>query len=714
MPKQSKLPSQDTLNKAFAMFQQGEHRKAEALARSVLATNPRHAPLLQFIGILCDNQQRHDEAVALFSKAIQIDPLSSEGHYNLGSALLKLDRCTEAVASLERSLALQPGNYDVLNNLGLGLNGAHRYKDAERVLRQALDLAPKVATAYFSLGLALAGQRRFRESTDCFKIALAQGHHDPGAVYRYLGDVFGLQGRSLAAYECFQKALQYKPKDLTILLSLADAELFLGRYTEAAKHFATGVEIAPNNAHFVAALLFARRHVADWQDNEKLSRQLTKLLKASVVANNPYPFYILSLCDDLSVHLKVSRQFSAQQMRYAAKHDARGGKQRGGKLRVAYISCDFLNHATATLAAGLFEQHNRESFETFAYSWGEDDGSPMRRRLQGAFDHFIDISAAPDETVAQQMRDANIDIAVDLKGFTSESRCGILVTRPAPIQVNFLGYPGTMGAEWIDYIVADPFIIPCDAVQHYSEKVVFMPDCYQVNDSIRPPPGDAPERGTLGLPEQGFVFACFNNTYKITPDIFGQWMSLLTKVPGSVLWLYCQTREKEGQVAVENLRREASIRGVKPERLIFAPSAPSKEHMQRLQCADLFLDTSPCNAHTTASDALWAGVPVLTQAGKAFQARVAGSLLRAVGLPQLIASSADEYESIAFRLATDIDAYRDVRSKLGRRSCAPLFDTARFTKNIEVAYKAMWARHLEGKPPDRIDVAEISIAEVIE
>jgi len=697
--------SQDALNKAFRLFQSGQYHKAEKLARSVLGAYPSHVPLLQFVGILCHKQQKHEEALALFSKAVEIDPRSGEAHYNRGGALLSLDRCAEAVSSLERSLALRPGSYDALNNLGLALNGLHRYKEAEAVLRGAITIAPNAAAARFSLGLALEGQWRLEEAVASLRQAVELGYADPGAIYQNLGRVHGLCRESRAAIDCFQRALQYNPKSTAVLLSVAEAELRIGRYTDAASHYAAGLAIAPNDARFLTGLLHARRHVADWRDDDRLLRDLIGVIERGDASGSP--FTLLSLWDEPALHLKCSRQYAARQGVHLTPADpyTRLAKQPEHKLRVAYVSNDFRHHATAALAAGLFENHDRESFETFAFSW-EGDDSPLGRRLRATFDHFIDITATSDEDAARLIREAGIDIAVDLKGYTGGLRCGILAGRPAPIQVAFLGYPGTMGAHWIDYIVADHVVIPPDAEPHYSEKIVFLPDCYQVNDSKRERRAAAPARAGFGLPDSGFVFACFNSTHKIAPGAFKVWMRLLDRIPSSVLWLYRQGDDREGHIAAQNLRREAERHGVAADRLMFAPFAPMDEHLCRLQCADLFLDTWPYSAHTTASDSLWVGVPVLTWPGRSFQARVAASLLAAVRLPELVATSVADYEAIAFHLATNPSAYTSVRSRLNdARTSAALFDTARFTRNLEAAYKMMWSQYIAGGPPESIDLA---------
>jgi protein O-GlcNAc transferase len=370
-------------------------------------------------------------------------------------------------------------------------------------------------------------------------------------------------------------------------------------------------------------------------------------------------------------------------------------KKPGGRIKIGYLSEDYREHATAYLMAELFEKHDRARFEITAYSYGPDDNSPMRSRLMKAFDSFVDVRSFTDREAAQKIHDDGIDILIDLKGLTGESRYDIAAYRPAPVQVNFLGYPGTMGASFIDYIIADRFIIPEDQEKYYSEKVVCLPDCYQPNDTHRVIAETTPTRKECGLPEQAFVFCCFNISYKIKPQTFDIWMRLLQKLPGSVLWLF-----EANQSVNANLKQEAARRGIDPERLIFAPRARLPEHLARHRRADLFLDTLPINAHTTTSDALWAGLPVLTCAGNTFAGRVAGSLLKAAHLPELIVMSSAEYETLALQLAQQPEKLAAIRRKLEQtRLQMPLFDIEMFTRNLEKSYQTMWDIWQAGENP---------------
>jgi predicted O-linked N-acetylglucosamine transferase (SPINDLY family) len=375
----------------------------------------------------------------------------------------------------------------------------------------------------------------------------------------------------------------------------------------------------------------------------------------------------------------------------------RGPKSR---LKLGYLSADFHQHATAYLIAELFELHDRTRFEIWAYSYGADDGSALRQRLVRACDRFTDIGSSSYEAAARQIYADGIDVLVDLKGYTRGARTQILALRPAPIQVNYLGFPGTLGADFVDYIITDRFITPPDQEPFFTEQLVYLPDCYQANDRQRPIAEQTPTRRECSLPETGFVFCCFNNTYKITPEVFTIWMRLLQKLPDSVLWLL----EANPAVAT-NLRREAAARGVALERLVFAPRMSLAEHLARHCRADLFLDTLPVTAHTTGSDALWAGLPVLTCAGETFASRVAGSLLTAIGLPELITHSLAEYEARALHLAVHPNELAALRERLAQnRLTAPLFDTPRFTRHLETAYRMMWEIYLKGEPPRQIKI----------
>ena len=411
------------------------------------------------------------------------------------------------------------------------------------------------------------------------------------------------------------------------------------------------------------------------------------------------PFNHRAISDSEAQNLIVARLWAKSIPRPKALW--RGESYRHDRVRIAYLSAEFHDHATAVLIAGVFEHHDRTRFDTTAISLGADGGSAMRRRIQAAFDRFIEAPALSDTEIATMMREMEIDIAIDLNGQAGGARPGILAHRPTPVATSYLGNCGTIGVPFIDYIIADQIVIPENQVRHYTEKVVYLLNSYQCNDSRRYLPRSTSSRASAGLPEVGFVFCCFNNNYKISPRVFDVWMRLLKACPGSVLWLLA-----DDPYAMLNLRRETAARGVAPEQLVFAPRVPSDDHLERHRLADLFLDTLPVNAHATASDALWAGLPLLTCMGNTFAGRVGASLLQAIGLPELAASSLAEYEALALRLARDPAALARIRTKLAsNRGTEPLFDTARITRDLETAYMSMWERSRRGEPPESFSVA---------
>jgi len=445
--------------------------------------------------------------------------------------------------------------------------------------------------------------------------------------------------------------------------------------------------------------LHIKLQLSDWTNLDAEVSDLIAAVRAHEAATPPYEFLAVATAPE--DQLIGSRQALAEQPARPAVW--RGERYAHDRIRIGYLSADLREHPVARLAAGLFEAHDKSRFETIAFSSGPDDGSDLRHRIKSAFEDFVDVQRLSDSDLAALIRRREIDILVDLTGFTLAGRFGVLARRPAPIQVNFLGYPATMGAAWMDYIIADRTIIPAEHFQFYGERVVWLPDTYQANDDKSQTAERLPTRTECGLPENAFVFCCFNNMFKINPQIFAVWMRLLAAKADSVLWLL-----KTNATAERNLRREAKRRGIAADRLIFAPRIAVGDHLARHQQADLFLDTLPYNAHTTASDALRAGLPLVTCLGETFAGRVAASLLKAVGLPELITTSLKDYEELALKLARDPALVRSIRDRLGRnRDACRLFDTLRFTRHIESAYEAMWQAHQDGRAPAAFAVASV-------
>ncbi|HEX8030690.1 MAG TPA: hypothetical protein VF491_19595, partial [Vicinamibacterales bacterium] len=472
----------------------------------------------------------------------------------------------------------------------------------------------------------------------------------------------------------------------------------LARYDEALAAYDKAIALKPDQANIEGDRLHAKSHICDWADFDvECDHFIESIRNRNAIAP---PFLLFGIPSSAADQLLCATRWIARNHPPSESPRWRGERYHHDRIRIGYFSSDLCNHATSNLMAGMFECHDRSKFETVAISWSPNNDPEMRRRLEASFDRFVEVRDMSDDEVADLIRRFEIDILVDLKGFTGGSRTRVLGRRPAPVQVNYLGYPGTLGAPFIDYIIADRTVIPDHHREFYSEKVVALPGSYQANDDKRVIADRVFTRGEVGLAPTGFVFCCFNNNYKITPEMFDRWMRILGSVPGSMLWLL-----EANTSAAANLRKEAVARGVAAERLVFAPRVSMPDHLARHRLAGLFLDNIPCNAHTTASDALWAGLPVLTILGDTFAGRVAGSLLHAIGLPELVAESPEAYERMAVDLATHPEKLAALSTRLAaNRLTAPLFDTKRFTRHIEAAYTAMYERHRAGIAPDHIVV----------
>jgi predicted O-linked N-acetylglucosamine transferase (SPINDLY family) len=612
--------------------------------------------------------------------------------FQQAAALHQAGRLAEAEHIYDQILKFQPKHFESRFLLGVIHSQRGNYPDAIRQFDVALRLNPNNASVHNSRGVALGKLKRVTEALASFDRAIAlqpnnaESHSNRANALRELD-------RAEEALASSNRAITLKPDHAEALNNRANVLLRLKRYAEAIADLERVLSINPDFPYAKGMLLHTKMQLCDWRsfDTE------IEAVKADVRDGKPAttPFALLAESGAARDQLRCAQAWVWEKCPPAPAPIYKGDKYRHDRIRVAYVSADFGEHPTSYLLAGLIEEHDRARFKILGVSLGSGTASAMRSRITGAFDQFIDAGRKDDREVANLLRQLEVDIAVDLMGFTHESRPGIFALRPAPVHVNYLGFPATMGAEYIDYLVADRFVIPAEHQAHYSENIAYMPDCFQANDSKRSMGEQPRTRADAGLPASGFVFCAFSNSYKITPAMFDVWMRLLRQVDGSVLWLL------GGSGAVEaNLRREAHVRGIAPDRLIFAARLGYADYLRRYQLADLFLDTTPFNAGATASDALWAGLPLITCAGEAFAGRMAGSLLHAVGLPQLVAASLQDYERITLRLATDRAAIEALKAKLAqnRARCA-LFDTARFRRHVESAYHTMWQRHQAGEPP---------------
>jgi protein O-GlcNAc transferase len=641
------------------------------------------------------NAGRLEPAIEAYQRCLALDSGLPEVHNNLGTALDRAGRLEEAVECFRRAHLLDPAYVRPLVNLGRVLRLQGRASEALASLEQAFVLAPQSPAALTNLGFVLTDLGRNAEAIECLQRAialepgLAEAHHGLGKALLSAGD-------TSTALVSLQRAVTMKPSLLEARLPLAISLLLLQRLAEARAELERVLEARPDDPQALIELLNCSMRMCDWRCVEQVLQRIRSIPGGTARVT---PFVLMGVCDAPEQHLEAARTRAQAVLRDRIPLPAAATRNHG-RIRLAYVSGDFHTHATALLIAELFELHDRSGFEVLGVSLGREDGSLLRRRVLGAFAECLDAKNKSDVEVAAWLREREVDIAVDLKGYTTFSRPGIFAYRPAPVQVSYLGYPGTMAAPFIDYVIADPWVIPEVEQPFYTEKVAYLPDSYQVNDRRRRVAENSPDRVEAGLPEGGFIFCCFNNSWKITAPMFDVWMRLLSAVPGSVLWLL-----EDNAWSAQNLRREAAVRGVAPERLIFAARAPNEIHLARHRLADLFLDTLPYNAHTTTSDALWAGLPVVTCAGRSFASRVAASLLSAAGLQELIARSLHEYEALALELARSPDRLHALRAGLtARRDGSALFDTPRFCRHLEAAYRHMWLLHGEGRAPETFSV----------
>lgn len=692
---------QESLRRAIAAHQTGRLDEAERYYRAVLAAKPDQFDALHLLGVIASQRGRHEEAEALIGRAIAANPNMPSAHYNRANALRALGRKEEALAGCDRALALKPAYPEAHYNRGNVLLDLARPAEALASYDAALEQLPGLVEAWNNRGNALRALGRAPDALASYDRAIAlrpdyaEAHYNRGTVLE------GLAGPQ-AALECYDRALALRPDFPDALNNRGSVLLVLRRQKDAADTFARLVQVAPDYDYAIGKWHHALLHCNDWAQHGEATARVDAAVAAGKRAALPFSFMAVSASPE--AHLRCARTFAADRFPAASLPLWRGERYAHDRMRLAYLSADFRDHPVPILIAGVLEQHDRARFETTGVSLAPDDGSPMRRRLEGAFERFIDATRLDDGAVAQMLRSMEVDILVDLSGFTQGVRTGILARRPAPVQVNYLGFPGTMGADYIDYILADATVVPPEHHRYYAERVVTLPDMYQPNDRKRAIAAAAPTRAEAGLPAGGFVFCCFNKNYKIMPWMFDVWMRLLRQVEESVLWLL-----EANDTASANLRREAARRGVAPDRLVFAPRLRPDEHLARHALADLFLDTLPYNAHTTASDALWAGLPVLTCLGEAFPGRVAASLLKAAGLPELITRDMSAYEVLALSLVHDRAKLAGIRERLAanRASCA-LFDTDRMRRHLEAAYAAMWERYRRGEKPAAFAVEPVA------
>ena len=629
--------------------------------------------------------KRHDEAFGAYDKALSLRPDLAEAWLGRGNVHSDLKCHDDALAAYDKALTLSPDIADAWLGRGNVYYDLKRYDDALAAYDRGASLRPDNAEAWLGCGNVYFNLRRYDDALSAFDKALGR-NPDLAAACLGSGHVFLGLKHYKQAFAGYDKALSLKPDLAEAWAGRGHACAELKRHDEALLDFDNALALKPNLRGVEGARLNAKLHLCDWRN---LDAECAHLISSIRNGNaNTHPFWLLAIPSAPADQLQCAKLWVATEFPTADLPIWQGERYSHDRIRIAYLSGDFQQHVVATLLVGLFECHDRSRFDVTALSLGPSDNSELRQRLEASVAHFIDVANRGDDEIAKLVRSLQIDILVDMMGFTSNSRPGILARKSAPVQVNFLGYLGTMGAPFIDYIIADRTVIPQDQREFYSEKIAYLPNSFQPTDQRREVATTQFSRAEAGLPQDGFVFCCFNANYKIAPAAYDVWMRILKRVDGSVLWLAA-----ESLLVQQNLTAEAVARGVNAERLIFAPRIPLPEHQARLRLADLFLDTWPYNAGATASDTLWVGVPVLTLLGNSFVGRMAASVLNAIDLSELVAKTPEDYEALAIDLATNPDRLAEIKKKLAdNRLTTPLFDNKVYAKDIEAAYTEMYER----------------------
>ena len=755
---------QQLFAQGFALHQQGRLALAQACYEQVLEMQPGNSNALHMLGGIACQTKQFNRAVDLIGKAIEIDPGNAAAYFNRGTAFQELRQLDAAVQSYDKAVALKPDFAAAYSNRGIALQELKQFDAAVQSYDKAIALKPDLAEAYSNRGNALRDLKRLDAAVQSYDKAVAhrpgyaEAHYNRGnalrdlkqldaAVQSYdralalkpdLAEACSNRGQALAelrqldaallscdraialkpdyaeayssrgfalaelkqldaALQSFDRAIALKPDFSVAHANRGMALQELKQFDAAVQSYDKAIALNPHAEFLYGMRLHAKMRMCDWRDVDVEFARLSEKLERSEKACPP--FYALAITDSPSLQRKAAEIWVQDKFPPGHALAEISGRVRHDKMRIGYFSADFRDHAVSHLTAELFERHDRTRFDLIGFSLGPAANDAMRTRVAAAFDQFIDVRARSDRDVALLSRALEVDIAVDLGGFTADNRTEIFAMRAAPLQVSYIGYLGTMGAEYIDYLIADSTIIPREHQQYYAEKIICLPS-YQANDSKKRIAEKRFTREELGLPQNGFVYCCFNNNYKITPTTFDGWMRILRHVDDSVLFLYA-----DNDLAASNLQKEAVQRGVDAGRLIFGKQLPMPEYLSRYRAADLFLDTLPYNGGATASDALWAGLPVLTCIGETFAGRVAASLLNAIHLPELITRTQEEYEALAVDLASNRQRLNEIRQKLeNNRLTAPLFDTPLFARHIEAAYTTMYERYRAGLPPDHVYV----------
>jgi len=643
------------------------------------------------------NLKRNEEALGAFKKALELKPTHAEGMLLLAETLDELGQEQESLNQYDRLINQFPQHCGALSNKGIIYHRLKRYEEALEIYAQALRVEPNNAAILTNQGATLNELKRYKEALDAHERSIGINPLIP-VSWLNLGVVLQNLKRFDKALAADEQALKILPNYAEALINKGSVLTELKRYEEALNTFTHLLKITPNEKGILAQIMHLKMRLCEWSNYEEY---YLNLLEACTKGEDTcQPFISFSLFEESALQKSLAEAWSRKNTSSDSTLPKFSGGKRTGRIRIGYYSPDFKNHPVSYLIAELIELHDRNRFEVIGFSFGSDDLNLMQDRLRNSFDQFIDVKNRSDIEIASLSREMGIDIAIDLCGHTHESRSGIFSHRAAPIQLSYLGHPGTMGSRYIDYIIADPILIPTSNAAHYTEKLIHLPHSFQINDRKRAIATHKLSKKDFGLPESGTVYCCFNNNFKITPNVFRSWMKILAAVDNSVLWLL-----KDTPAVVENLSKECVKVGVDPARIIFAERIPAELYLARYRLADLFLDTCPFNGGATASDALWAGLPIITKLGDAYAGRMASSLLQAIGLPELVTSTEKEYIELAQALGRDPSRLASIKAKLAHNKLsAPLFNTPLNVKYIETAFEKTMERYLNNQIPDHITI----------
>ena len=699
--------------------------------QNCLKVNPNHAEAYDSMGNALKAQGNLTSAIEKFSQAINLKPNFAQAHYNLGVVLLEkgkfllsIESCEKAVKikpdyfkahltlgnalrqsgeldsaidSYKQTLKIKPDYADAHFNMGNALKDKGEIDAAIESYKKAIRIKPDYADAYYNMGISLGDQRELDAAIDSYKQALKiKPNH--AEAYNNIGIALNYKGELDAAIDSYKQALKITPDYFAAFINLGHAMFAKGELVEAINGYKQALKIRPDDESTYAIKLHLQAHICDWEETESEREKISTLgtLEEGII---PFPFLAI---EDVPERHRLRSEIYAKSIHKQNKNslDLQTSK-RSRLLRIGYFSADFNEHPVSFLLASIIESHNRDYFEVYGYSIAQTADDKMRRRLIKGFDFFNDVKDMSDQNIALLAQRDRLDVAVDLTGYSRNGRPGIFACRAAPIQINYLGYPSTMGADFIDYIITDQNVIPNDAQKYYTEKPIYLPHAYMPTGDTKNISSSLLTRAQMGLPENSFVLCCFNNNYKITSAEFNIWMRLLLKIEGSVLWL-----RKTNKWSETNFLKEAKKRNVDPSRLIFAGKVSMEEHFARHKLADLFIDTFAFNAHTTAIDALWTGLPVVTKLGKGSAARAAGSLLKAIDMPELITNTEEEYEDLILELAENSERLEAIKRRLAANHLSkPLFDTDLYTKHLEDGYQQACQRYFDRKDPEIIYVS---------